>query len=157
MRYEFDFQCTTSGRNNWRRDFDQWWIYMGFHFILPLFRNPGSWIRATIVNSDCPSLYFFWHHLLYLTSIIVFLLPFYSHFPPLFYQQFSTKITPKLRKQFRSMTTLAGDHVEDQIGGHSKKETLRQISQAKGGTKGLAEYWFCLQYDVLEGQFQCVV
>jgi hypothetical protein len=33
--------------------FDQGLIYMGPHvFILPLFRNLGSWVRATIAIAD---------------------------------------------------------------------------------------------------------
>src|ERR1700729_3688787 len=73
-------------------------------FILPLFRCPGFWIRATIALSDHSSLCFFWHHLLYLTS-------YYSPSSPIaiplsssLLTVFSTKIAPKLRKQLRSMT-----------------------------------------------------
>src|ERR1700677_638179 len=69
-----------------------------FHFMLPLFRNPGSWIRATITIVDQSSLCSFWHHLLYLTSSsgLSSLIAFPSS--SFLLLVFSTKIAPKTEK-----------------------------------------------------------
>ena len=54
MKYKFKLSAQlVGGKTIDDATFDRGSIYMGPHvFILPLFRNPGSWIRATIVIAD---------------------------------------------------------------------------------------------------------